>query len=211
MEEDPNGRGPKWKMTQMEYDPNGRRPTWKTTQMEDDPNGSQPKWKTTQMEDDTNGRGPKWKMTQMDDDPNGRGPKWMMTQMDEDPLAAMRRDMVGIIFQAFRLIPSLTALQNVAVPLELAVRASFSRPRYGRQAVAQVPERGHRGHAARPNGVAAKLRLLTPRRETRLKSARRFRLPRRCPSSVPAFRITSPGVSFARRAALHRRRRWVRR
>ncbi|MDC0062445.1 ABC transporter ATP-binding protein [Candidatus Puniceispirillum sp.] len=43
-----------------------------------------------------------------------------ITQMDEDPLAAMRRDMVGIIFQAFRLIPSLTALQNVAIPLELA-------------------------------------------------------------------------------------------
>jgi putative ABC transport system ATP-binding protein len=45
-----------------------------------------------------------------------------VTQMDEDPLAAMRRDMVGIIFQAFRLIPSLTALQNVAIPLELAGR-----------------------------------------------------------------------------------------
>ena len=43
-----------------------------------------------------------------------------ITQMDEDPLAAIRRDMVGIIFQAFRLIPSLTALQNVAIPLELA-------------------------------------------------------------------------------------------
>ena len=45
-----------------------------------------------------------------------------ITQMDEDPLAAMRRDMVGIIFQAFRLIPSLTAVQNVAIPLELAAR-----------------------------------------------------------------------------------------
>ena len=45
-----------------------------------------------------------------------------ITRMDEDPLAAMRRDMVGIIFQAFRLIPSLTALQNVTIPLELAGR-----------------------------------------------------------------------------------------
>ncbi|HCV88284.1 MAG TPA: ABC transporter, partial [Alphaproteobacteria bacterium] len=34
----------------------------------------------------------------------------------------LRRDKVGIIFQAFRLIPSMTALQNVAVPLELAGR-----------------------------------------------------------------------------------------
>ena len=45
-----------------------------------------------------------------------------ITKMDEDRLAAIRRDMVGIVFQAFRLIPSLTALQNVAIPLELAGR-----------------------------------------------------------------------------------------
>ena len=46
-----------------------------------------------------------------------------ITGMGEDALAALRRDHVGIIFQAFRLIPSMTALQNVAVPLELAGRA----------------------------------------------------------------------------------------
>ena len=45
-----------------------------------------------------------------------------VTGMGEDALAALRRDNVGIIFQAFRLIPSMTALQNVAVPLELAGR-----------------------------------------------------------------------------------------
>ena len=45
-----------------------------------------------------------------------------ITSMGEDALAALRRDKVGIIFQAFRLIPSMTALQNVAVPLELAGR-----------------------------------------------------------------------------------------
>ncbi|MGB1181117.1 MAG: ABC transporter ATP-binding protein [Candidatus Puniceispirillaceae bacterium] len=43
-----------------------------------------------------------------------------ITHMDEDMLAQLRRDEVGIVFQAFRLIPSMTALQNVAVPLELA-------------------------------------------------------------------------------------------
>ena len=43
-----------------------------------------------------------------------------ITTMDEDSLAQLRRDHVGIVFQAFRLIPSMTALQNVAVPLELA-------------------------------------------------------------------------------------------
>lgn len=43
-----------------------------------------------------------------------------ITKMGEDALAALRRDNVGIVFQAFRLIPSMTAIQNVAVPLELA-------------------------------------------------------------------------------------------
>ncbi len=43
-----------------------------------------------------------------------------ITYMAEDDLAALRRDNVGIIFQAFRLIPSMTALQNVAVPMNLA-------------------------------------------------------------------------------------------
>ena len=39
--------------------------------------------------------------------------------LDEDRLAEIRRDHIGIIFQAFRLIPSMTALENVTVPLEL--------------------------------------------------------------------------------------------
>jgi putative ABC transport system ATP-binding protein len=47
-----------------------------------------------------------------------------ITGLDEDRLAALRRDLVGIVFQAFRLIPSLTALQNVAIPLELAGRGN---------------------------------------------------------------------------------------
>jgi putative ABC transport system ATP-binding protein len=36
----------------------------------------------------------------------------------EDQLAAFRRDHVGIVFQSFHLIPTMTALENVAVPLE---------------------------------------------------------------------------------------------
>ena len=47
MEDDQNGRRPKWNTTKMEDDQNGRRPKWKTTKMEDDQNGRQPKWKTT--------------------------------------------------------------------------------------------------------------------------------------------------------------------
>jgi putative ABC transport system ATP-binding protein len=42
--------------------------------------------------------------------------------LDEDALARFRRDEVGIVFQAFHLIPTMTALENVAVPLEFAGR-----------------------------------------------------------------------------------------
>lgn len=43
-----------------------------------------------------------------------------LTGMNEDALARLRRDTVGIVFQAFHLIPTMTALENVSVPLELA-------------------------------------------------------------------------------------------
>ncbi len=43
-----------------------------------------------------------------------------ITDLGEDALAKFRRDTVGIVFQAFHLIPSMTALENVALPLELA-------------------------------------------------------------------------------------------
>ncbi len=42
--------------------------------------------------------------------------------LDEDGLALFRRRSVGIVFQAFHLVPTMTALENVAVPLELAGR-----------------------------------------------------------------------------------------
>lgn len=43
--------------------------------------------------------------------------------LNEDRLALFRRANVGIVFQAFRLVPTMTALENVAIPLELAGRA----------------------------------------------------------------------------------------
>jgi len=43
-----------------------------------------------------------------------------ITGLDEDALARLRREQVGIVFQAFFLIPTMTALENVSVPLELA-------------------------------------------------------------------------------------------
>jgi putative ABC transport system ATP-binding protein len=40
--------------------------------------------------------------------------------LDEDALAVARRGRIGIVLQAFHLLPTMTALENVAVPLELA-------------------------------------------------------------------------------------------
>ena len=46
-----------------------------------------------------------------------------LATFDEDGLARFRRDSVGIVFQAFHLVPTMTALENVALPLEFAGRA----------------------------------------------------------------------------------------
>ena len=43
-------------------------------------------------------------------------------ELNEDALARLRRTHIGIVFQAFHLIPTMTALENVALPLELAGR-----------------------------------------------------------------------------------------
>lgn len=55
-----------------------------------------------------------------------------VTQLNQKELAAHRRKMIGYVFQQFRLIPSITALQNVALPMELAgktVKESRARAR----------------------------------------------------------------------------------
>jgi putative ABC transport system ATP-binding protein len=45
-----------------------------------------------------------------------------LTSLDEDGRAALRAQHVGFVFQSFHLVPSLTALENVMLPLELAGR-----------------------------------------------------------------------------------------
>ena len=53
-----------------------------------------------------------------------------LTSLSEDALARFRRGAIGIVFQSFHLIPTMTALENVAVPLELAGAAdAFDRAR----------------------------------------------------------------------------------
>src|SRR5947208_4584583 len=59
-----------------------------------------------------------------------------ITRLGEDALARFRRGNVGIVFQSFHLIPTMTALENVAVPLELAgARDAFERARAELQTV----------------------------------------------------------------------------
>ncbi|MCP5083728.1 MAG: ATP-binding cassette domain-containing protein [Alphaproteobacteria bacterium] len=66
-----------------------------------------------------------------------------LSAQDEDALALFRRDHVGIIFQAFHLIPTMTALENVAIPLEFkGERDAFS---IAEERLKRV-ELGHRLH-----------------------------------------------------------------
>lgn len=63
--------------------------------------------------------------------------------MDEDALALARRGRIGIVLQAFHLLPTMTALENVATPMELA-GAADARPRA--EAELQAVGLGHRLH-----------------------------------------------------------------
>ncbi|MEM9550901.1 MAG: ABC transporter ATP-binding protein [Pseudomonadota bacterium] len=64
-----------------------------------------------------------------------------LTAMDEDALARFRRDHMGVVFQSFHLIPTMTAVENVATPLELAGhRDAFDRA----QAELEAVGLGHR-------------------------------------------------------------------
>ncbi len=68
--------------------------------------------------------------------------------LDEDERARLRRDKVGFVFQSFHLIPTLTALENVQVPLEL-------RGEDGRARASELLE--HVGLAARAHHYPAQL------------------------------------------------------
>jgi putative ABC transport system ATP-binding protein len=53
-----------------------------------------------------------------------------LASLDEDSLARFRRDNIGIVFQNFHLIPTMNAMENVAIPVELAgINNAFDRAR----------------------------------------------------------------------------------
>jgi len=67
-----------------------------------------------------------------------------LTAMDEDALARFRRDNMGVVFQSFHLISTMTALENVATPLELAGhRDAFDRAQAELAAVGLAQRAGH--------------------------------------------------------------------
>ena len=67
-----------------------------------------------------------------------------VTAMDEDGLAVFRRDRVGIVFQDFHLVPTMTALENVAIPLEFAAHGDpFGQARAQLESVGLGHRLGH--------------------------------------------------------------------
>ncbi len=67
-----------------------------------------------------------------------------LSRMNEDTLARFRRNNMGIVFQSFHLIPTMTALENVATPLELAGdRDAFKKAEAELEAVGLAPRARH--------------------------------------------------------------------
>lgn len=67
-----------------------------------------------------------------------------LTRLDEDGLALFRRHHVAIVFQSFHLLPTMTALENVAAPLELAGKPdAFARAERELAAVGLAGRTGH--------------------------------------------------------------------
>ena len=66
-----------------------------------------------------------------------------VTRLGEDQLARLRGEKIGFVFQSFHLIPSLTALENILVPMEIAGRRDA--PGRARDLLAEVglEDRGH--------------------------------------------------------------------
>ncbi|MEM6578074.1 MAG: ABC transporter ATP-binding protein [Pseudomonadota bacterium] len=67
-----------------------------------------------------------------------------LSALNEDELAHLRRDHIGVVFQSFHLIPTMTALENVATPLELAGhRDATDRAKAELEAVGLADRAGH--------------------------------------------------------------------
>ncbi len=84
-----------------------------------------------------------------------------MEQLDEDGRARVRGSNVGFVFQSFHLVPSLTALENVMLPLELAEEAGAAAR--AREALDSVGLGGRTGHYPRQLSGGEKQRVAIAR------------------------------------------------
>ena len=67
-----------------------------------------------------------------------------LSDLNEDQLAFLRRDQMGIVFQSFHLIPTMSALENVATPLELVgVTDAFKKARSALDSVGLTHREDH--------------------------------------------------------------------
>jgi putative ABC transport system ATP-binding protein len=66
-----------------------------------------------------------------------------ITRLDEDSLARLRGEKVGFVFQFFHLVPSLTALENILVPMEIAGRRDARLRAQGLLDEVGLHDRGH--------------------------------------------------------------------
>jgi putative ABC transport system ATP-binding protein len=72
-----------------------------------------------------------------------------LADLDEEALARWRRGSVGFIFQSFRLIESLTALENVALPLEILGRGALEAAACAEALLAEIGMAGRKDHFPR--------------------------------------------------------------
>jgi putative ABC transport system ATP-binding protein len=66
-----------------------------------------------------------------------------ITRLDEDKLARLRGEKIGFVFQFFHLVPSLTALENIQVPMEIAGRRDAAARAQGLLDEVGLHDRGH--------------------------------------------------------------------
>src|ERR687896_898873 len=66
-----------------------------------------------------------------------------ITRLGEDELARLRGEKIGFVFQSFHLIPSLTALENILVPMEIAGRRDATVRARSLLAEVGLEDRGH--------------------------------------------------------------------
>src|SRR6266850_1124301 len=82
-----------------------------------------------------------------------------ITRLDEDALARFRRDTLGYVFQSYHLIPTLTAAENVAVPLDLAGTAGATARVADLLASVGLADRGHHYPAQLSGGEQQRVAL----------------------------------------------------